>query len=215
MALNFAEGTKVKKDFGRVEDGAYPARIVQIIDFGLQYETDWKTNEVKTYDDGNPMIKHKVWINFELPDEKIEIDGEEKPRWYGKEYTVSAHEKSALYALLKAVDAKGDATNKGRNVRGLLGLPAMVTIGSTSTGKAKISGVSAVPKGLQVGSLANDEGFFDLDSEDVDAFEALPNWMKERIKNGIGFEDTKIAKALTFGKKEAKQAKEEVSVGDY
>ena len=215
MALNFAEGTKVKKDFGRVEDGAYPARIVQIIDFGLQYETDWKTQEIKTYDDGNPMIKHKVWINFEFPEETIEIDGEVKPRWYGKEYTVSAHEKSALHALLKAVDGKGVATSNGRNVKGLLGLPAMVTIGSTSTGKAKVSAVSGVPKGLQVGSLANPEGFFDMDSEDVDAFEALPNWMKERIKSGIGFEDTKIAKALTFGKAEAKQAKEEVGVGDY
>lgn len=215
MALNFSETKGTKKTYPRLEDGAYPARIVQIIDFGLQYETDWKTNEIKTYEDGNPMIKHKVWINFEFPDEHIEVDGIMKPKWAGKEYTVSAHEKSALYALLKAVDAKGDATNKGRNVRGLLGLPAMVTIGSTSTGKAKISGVSAVPKGLQVGPLANDEGFFDLDSEDVDTFEALPNWMKERIKNGIGFEDTKIAKALTFGKKEAKQAKEEVSVGDY
>lgn len=196
MALNFAETKKPKKDFGRVEDGAYSARIVQIIDFGLQYETDYKTNEIKTYEDGNPVIKHKVWINFEFPEETIEIDGEEKPRWYGKEYTVSSHEKSALYALLKSVDPKGEATDKGRNVKGLLGLPAMVTIGSTSSGKAKISGVSAVPKGLQVGALVNEEFFLDLDSEDVDSFNNLPGWMKERIKLGIGFSDTTMSKVL-------------------
>lgn len=196
MALDFSEAKKVKKDFGRVEDGAYAARIVQIIDFGLQYETDWKTNEVKTYDDGNPMIKHKVWITFELPEETIEIDGENRPRWYGKEYTVSAHEKSALYALLKSVDPKGHATNGGRDVKGLLGLPAMVTIGSTSTGKAKISGVSATPKGLQVGPLSNEEFFFELDSDDVDAFDSLPGWMKERIRLGVGFSNTTISKVL-------------------
>lgn len=212
MALNFAEKSGgAKKDFGRVEDGAYPARIVQIIDFGLQYETDWKTQEIKTYDDGNPMIKHKVWINFELPDETIEIDGVDKPRWYGKEYTVSAHEKSALAALLKAVDGKGNATDGGRNVKGLLGLPAMLTIGSTSSGKAKVSAVSAVPKGMQVGALVNDETFFDLDSDDVEGFEKIPNWMKTRIKDGIGFEDTKLAKSLGTPQK----PKEEVSVGDY
>ena len=211
MALNFAEKTGgVKKDFGRVEDGAYPARIVQIIDFGLQYETDWKTQEIKTYDDGNPQIKHKVWINFELPDETIEIDGETKPRWYGKEYTVSAHEKSALHALLKAVDGKGSATDGGRNVKGLLGLPAMLTIGSTSSGKAKVSAVSAVPKGMQVNALVNPEGFFDLDSDDVEGFNKLPNWMKERIKTGLGFEETKLAKALAFGAKESKEAKAEI-----
>lgn len=211
MALNFAEKQTTKKDFGRVEDGAYPARIVQIIDFGLQYETDWKTQEIKTYEDGNPQIKHKVWINFELPDETIEIDGVDKPRWYGKEYTVSAHEKSALAALLKAVDGKGTATDGGRNVKGLLGLPAMLTIGSTSSGKAKVSAVSAVPKGMQVGALVNDEAFFDLDSDDVEGFEKIPNWMKTRIKEGIGFEDTKLAKCLAAPAK----AKEEVSVGDY
>lgn len=213
MALNFAEKQTTKKDFGRVEDGAYSARIVQIIDFGLQKETDWKTGEVKTYEDGNEMIKHKVWINFELPDETIEIDGEDKPRWYGKEYTVSAHEKSALYALLKAVDSKGTATDGGRNVKGLLGLPAMVTIGSTSSGKAKISGVSAVPKGMQVGALVNDEFFLDLDSTDVETFNKLPNWMKKTIQEGVGFEDTTMAKTLS--KVTSIPSKKEVGVGDY
>lgn len=211
MALNFATPTSTKKDFGRVEDGAYPARIVQIIDFGMQIETDWKTGEEKHYDDGNLMIKPKVWINFELPDETIEIDGVSKPRWYGKEYTVSAHEKSALHALLKSVDGKGAATNGGRNVQGLLGLPAMLTIGSTSSGKAKVSAVSAVPKGMQVGALTNPEGFFDLDSDDVKTFDVLPNWMKERIKTGVNFEATKLAKVLGS----PAPAKAEVSVGDY
>ena len=196
MALNFAEKKSVKKDFGRVEDGAYPARIVQIIDFGQQIETDWKTGEPKTYDDGNLMVKPKVWINFEFPDETIEIDGVEKPRWYGKEYTVSTHEKSALAALLKAVDPKGEFADKGRNVPGLLGLPAMVTIGSTSSGKAKISAVSGVPKGMQVAGLTNEEAFLDLDSDDTDAFFELPSWMQKRIREGVGFDTTKLAKAL-------------------
>ena len=220
MALNFAEKKSVKKDFGRVDDGAYPARIVQIVDFGLQYATDWKTGEVKKYDDGNDVMQHKVWINFELPDETIEIDGVARPRWYGKEYTVSAHEKSALHALLKAVDPKGDNTDKGRNVRGLLGLPAMVTIASTSSGKPKIGAVSGVPKGLQVGALANDEAFLDLDSVDTDSFFELPAWMQKRIKEGIGFDDTKMAKALAScgnvdASKPSLKAVEDLDVSGY
>jgi len=194
MALQFVDKPK-GTDFGRVEDGAYPARIVQIIDFGYQIETDWKTGEVKLYDDGNTVIQPKVWINFELPTETIEINGEAKPRWYGKEYTVSMNEKSNLFKLLKAVDPKSTATSNGRNVRGLLGLPAMITIASTSSGKAKIGGVSAVPKGMMVDALANDESFFDLDSQDVAAFDKLPNWMQTRIRTGEGFEKTKFSKA--------------------
>jgi|SRR3990167_1163408 len=206
MALNFSETKKAKKDFGRIEDGSFVARIVQIIDFGDQYETDYKTGEIKKYDDGNEVIKHKVFITFEFPTETIEIDGVQKPRWLGKEFSISSHEKSALFSLLKAIDPKGENTNKGRNVRGMLGLPAMVTVGSTSGGKAKISSVSGVPKGMQVDSLYNPEQFFDLDSDDVTTFESLPTWMQERITTGIGFDETKFYQAVN---------KKDVAKGDY
>ena len=73
--LNLSE-TKKRVDYGRVEDGTYPARIVRIIDFGMQYATDWKTGEVKKYEDGNDVVQHRVWIDFEFPTETIEIDGE-------------------------------------------------------------------------------------------------------------------------------------------
>lgn len=212
MALNFAEAKKSKKDFGRVEDGAYPARVVQIIDFGRQVETDYKTGEVKKYDDGNDIVKHKVWINFEFPTETIEIDGETKPRWYGKEFTISSHEKSAMFNLLKAIDPKGTATNKGRNVKGMLGLPAMVTIGSTSGGKAKIVSVSGVPKGMQVDALANPEVLFDLDGDDLDTFNALPKWMQDRITDGVDFDTTRFYQVVNSKDHKTNPA---VGVEDY
>lgn len=193
MGLSFsAEDKKSKKTYPRIEDGSYPARIVQILDFGMQLETDYKTGEPKTYDDGNPIVRHKVWVNFEFPTELIEIDGVQKPKWLGKEFSVSAHEKSALYNLLKAADPKGTITNKGRNVGGLLGLPVMVSVSSTSGGKAKISSVSGVPKGMQVDSLQNPEVLFDLDGDDVATFESLPNWMQERIKDGVDFDTSRF-----------------------
>jgi len=193
MALNFSE-TKKRVDYGRVEDGTYPARVVRIIDFGLQYATDFKTGEVKKYDDGNDVIQHKVWIDFELPTETIDIDGAKKPRWYGKEYTVSSHEKAAIQALLKAADPDGKATMKGKNVVGLLGLPVMLTIGSTSTGKAKVAGITRLIKGMSVDPLANPTLFFDLDEATYKDFELLPEWMQKRIKDGVDFESTGLYK---------------------
>lgn len=206
MGLNFSETKKAKKDFGRIEEGTFPARVVSIIDFGMQYATDYKTGEVKKWEDGNDVVQHRVWLNFEFPTETIEIDGEVKPRWAGREFVVSAHEKSALTALLKAIDPKGENTNKGRNVKGMLGLPAMVTIGSTSSGKAKIVSVSGVPKGMQVDSLQNPEQFFDLDSEDVEQFEKLPDWMKKRITEGVDFDSTRFYQVVN---------KKDVAKGDY
>lgn len=215
MALKLVKENKARVDYGRVDDGAYPARIVQIIDFGKQVETDWKTGAPLTYEDsGEEIIKHKVWINFEFPDELIDVDGVDKPRWYGKEYTVSAHEKSALSALLKAVDPKGVATEGGRNVKGLLGLPAMVTIGSTSSGKAKVSSVSGVPRGMQVGPLVNPEVFFDLDEPDQATFGTLPKWMKDRITNGIDFAYTGLGKLMNGGD-ETDTVRSKVSIKSY
>lgn len=212
MALNLSESKKAKKDYGRIDDGAFPARIVQLIDFGRQIETDYKTGEPKTYDDGNPMVKRKVWINFEFPTELIEIEGEMKARWLGKEFSISAHEKSAMFSLLKAADPKGTATNKGRNAAGLLGLPVMVTVGSTSGGKAKVVSVSAVPKGMQVDGLQNPETLFDLDSDDVATFESLPNWMQERIKDGVDFDTTRFYQEVN---KKEHHTNPAVGVEDY
>ena len=196
MALNLSESKK-RVDYGRVEDGTYPGRIVRIIDFGMQYATDYKTGEVKKYENGNDVIQHKVWIDFEFPTETIEIDGEQKPRWYGKEYTVSSHEKAAIQHLLKAADPQGKATMKGRNVSGLLGLSLMVSIGSTSSGKAKVAGTTALVKGLSVPELANPTKFFDLsdpkEGDDV-LFDSLPDWMKKRIKEGVDFDSTEFYK---------------------
>ena len=194
MALNFAEGAK-KTVYPRIGEGTYPARIVRILDFGMQYATDFKTGEIKLYEDGNQVVQHKVWIDFELPTETIAVDGVDKPRWIGKEYTVSSHEKAALQALLKAADPGGKATLKGRNVTGLLGLPLMITVGSTSTGKDKISNVSSLVKGMTVDALANPTLFFDLDSNDRKTFDSLPDWMKKRIQEGVGYADTAFAKS--------------------
>jgi hypothetical protein len=211
MAMNFSAKPKAeKKDFGRADDGAYPARIAQLIDFGKQIATDWKTGEPKLYDDGNPIIQHKIWITFELPTETIEVDGIDKPRWYGKEYTVSMHEKAALPGLLKAADPKDEFTAKGRNPKGLLGLPVMVTIGSTSSGKAKVAAVTAVPKGMIVDPLFNKETFFDLDEPDLELFDSLPAWMQEKIKTGVDFDQTKFYKLIM-----AKDTAAGVDTADY
>lgn len=194
MALNFSETKKARVDYGRMEDGTYPARIVRILDFGLQFATDFKTGEVKKYDDGNDVIQHKVWIDFEFPTETIEIDSIAKPRWLGKEYVISSHEKAAIQGLLKAADPDGKVTMKGRNVSGLLGLPVMVGVGSTSSGKAKIVNVTRLIKGMNVDPLANPTLFFDLDSPDIKTFEGLPDWMKKRIQEGVDFDKTAFYK---------------------
>jgi len=176
MALNLTTApAKQATNFGRVEDGTYPARIVQIIDLGMQLQYDWQTQEQKFYDDGNPVVKPEVIITYEFPTETVEIKGETKPRWLGKTYTLSLHEKAALTNLLKVIG--GGSTNVGD----LLGKPAGVTVGSTSGGKAKIAAVNALMAGVVVPELVNPSVLFDADEPDMEALAKMPEWIRVKI----------------------------------
>lgn len=186
MALTAKVGGSAKKDMGRVEEGTHVARVVQIIDLGMQQQTDWQTGEDRTYDDGNPMIKPEVFITFEFPTERIEVDGEDKPRWLSKRYTLSMHEKSALTALIHAIDPKG-AKSKSYNISKLLDKPLMISVGSTKNDNAKVTGVAGVPKGLAVDPLENEARIFDMEEFDMEVYEALPGFLQELIQESKSF----------------------------
>ena len=175
MSLNLKEIEKnsAKKDLGRLEDGPVLARIVSVIDLGNQDQTDYQTG------DATPP-KDKVMITYETPTEMItyEKDGEEvtKPRWISKEYTLSMHEKSALFALTKAIAPDINALDE------LLNIPCQITIGSTSGDKAKVIGVSKTMKGLDVPELVNETFHFDFQEPDLKLFAELPEWIQTKIK---------------------------------
>lgn len=182
--------SKQKTDYGRIEDGTYPARVVQIIDLGMQVQTDWQSGEPKTYDDGNTVIKPEAYVNFEFPTERIEVNGEDKPRWAGKQYVISSHEKAALMGLMAAT-APGS-----NNVADALTKPCTVTIGSTSGGNAKIINVAPLMKGFYVPELENPAVVFDFDDPDMSVWDKIPNWIKEKIKSATNYEGSKLSKLV-------------------
>ena len=55
-----------------IEPGAYPARCVGVVDLGIQHN------------DFNNKDQEKVRLIFELPTERVQVDGEDKPRWLSK-----------------------------------------------------------------------------------------------------------------------------------
>lgn len=191
MSLTNIAANEGSKDFGRIEDGTYMARIAQIIDTGIQ-ENEWE---------GVVKEQHQVLITFEFPTERVEVKGEDKPRWLGKSYNISSHEKSTLSKLMLAADPEGKDTFKGRNLKGLLGKPLMVTVGSSAKGNAKVAGVARLMKGMAVPELENPTVFFDLDDQNKDVFDGFPQWVKDKIVNSIGFEKTNFYKVFSSDSK--------------
>jgi len=180
--------TTSTKDFGRAEDGNYPARLVQIVELGIQPMEDWQTGEAK-----DP--KPRCFLTFEFPTELIEVGGEEKPRWYGKEYTISAHELAGMLKVVKALDPAGEEMDLTK----LIGKPCMVEIGTTSTGKPKIVSVSKLMKGVSVDELANAPVVVELDDLDKAAYGKLPDWLKEKITGALDYEGSDAQLVIEAG----------------
>ena len=184
MTLILSEVKKGGKDFGRVDDGTYPARIVQVVDFGIQPQTDWKTKE--------PVdSKPRVMITWEFATSRIELENDEGttslPRWTGKEYTVSNSDMSNLMKLV------GTLAPKARGLDELVNLPCMVQIGSTSGGNAKVEQVLKPIEGMDVAPLEKSSMFFDFDHPEEALFKELPIWQRRKImeaENYEGFADT-------------------------
>ena len=151
----------------RIGEGTFPARIVQIIDLGTQ-EDEWK-GEVKHI--------NKLWITFELPTETMVIDGEEKPRWLGSEFTKSTNEKARLTKVINAADKEASSFED------LLDKPLLVEVGTTSGGKDKWIGASALPRGMAVAEAANPIRYFDMDAPNEDVLNALPDFLQEKIRS--------------------------------
>jgi len=199
-----------KRDLGRVEDGTFAARIVNVVDIGIQHLTDWQTQKPKYHaldeegkwaKNGNEFVftdepnehpdeKPQVLLTFEFPTERVTINDESLPRWMSKEYTLSNHEKAGIVKLVGAISA---GTTKLGDLRYT---PCFVAVGSTGPGKAKIAGVSAPMKGMEVGALENEAVVFSMDTADLESFNKLPNFVQNKVKAAVNFKDSAISKAL-------------------
>lgn len=186
MSLELSKMKSGKAKAPRIEEGTLPARIVSIVDLGIQPMTDWQTGE-------EVAPKPRVLFTWELPTETltfVDEDGneEEKPRWISKEYTASSFERSNLMKLMVAL-GKGDADS----LNCLIDTPCLLTIGSTVNGNAKIVAVVRPPKAMPVDELVGATGFFDFDEPEEELFLQQPDWIKEKIKdaeNYTGFADS-------------------------
>ena len=193
MSLKISEINKPSKktDYGRLEDGNHLARIVSVIDFGLQEQTDWQTKE-------KIDPKKVVMITYETPNETIEIKDKEgnvetKPRWISKEYTLSFHEMAALRKVVNALKPDIESLDE------LLNIPCMITVGSTATGNAKIVGVSKPMKGMEVPELFGDSFHFDFSDPNMELFNGLLKWQQEKVKSALdynGFADGDSSKPV-------------------
>ena len=197
-----------------IDPGSYPARLVQVIDLGIQKQRPWK-GETK------PPVQ-MIHVTFELVDEfMLDEDGnelEDKPRWLSEEFPLynlkseKAKSTQRYMALDPNVDQDGDWS-------GLLGHPAnaMITTYKIKSGpnegqeRNKIESLTAMrPRDAKkTPDLVNEPKVFSLEEPDLEVFNTLPEWLQEKIKGNLEYNGSALQALLEGGKAKPKPAPEE------
>lgn len=192
--MSLAINKQEKKEYKKVPKGTHIAIPVDIIDFGLQYKTEWPSGDkVINERTGDPVLNQQVLINFEFPEHTDEFDGVEKPLYLGKVYTLTVadgktyvHEKSGLMQLILA------ANPDSKSLQDLVGCPVQVGVDLTENGNPKITTVVSTPDKFAIGDalvkredlkLFNKSKIYSIDDGENEVYSELPEWMRDRIDN--------------------------------
>lgn len=170
------------KDFKKVPAGCHFAICNMIVDCGLQ-------------EGFNGKPQHKVYIRWEVPDERVEWqdrDGRthEGPCSIGSLYTLSLSEKANLRKALenwRGVPFTAEDL-KGFDITKVLGKCCQIMVQHSEDGKyANVTGIVGLAREqkdrARHAKPENELIAYSIDEHDEATFEKLPNWLKEKIQN--------------------------------
>lgn len=200
MALN-ANKVPFANKANRVEQapldpGTYPARLVQIIDLGVQTKKPFQSQP-------KPPV-HQIMLTYELLDEFcVDEKGEmleDKPRWVSETIAFRSLKVDLAVSTKRYYALDPDEVHEGDFVK-LIGTPCNVTIvNNESQGKIynNVATVSAMraKDAAKAPELVNPPKVFVLGEPDMEVFLSIPNWIQEKIQANLEFEGSALQKAL-------------------
>lgn len=196
------------KDFApqkNIDPGVYPARVVQLIDLGLQPQ--------RPYQGQDRPPAQEIMISYELVDEFMKDDDgndiEDKPRWISETMPLRAftNERAKSTQRVKAFDPQD--VHDG-DISQCIGTPVNVTVinnpGQGDKVYDNVANVAAMrPRDAAAcPELKNPTKVFDSTEPDMEVFNALPKWIQDKIKGNLNYAGSALEKALA-GKPEAKK----------
>lgn len=165
--------------FEPVPPGTHPARCYAMISLGTQLPN-------------NPQFKpsFKVVLQFEFPNEQIEINGERKPMMTGQflsAYLGSVKKPSKTNEFLTAWRGRPFTEQElsGFDLSKVVGAPCLLNIvHEERNGKTreKIASISPLPKGMSVAAQINPTVIYEIEQGRDKVFQSLPEWMQKMIE---------------------------------
>lgn len=189
-----------------LEPGVYPARVVQIIDLGLQEQKAFKGDEKPP--------RYMLYVTYEILDEFLkDEDGndiEDKPRWISEKFALHPLD-SDLATSTKRYLALDPAVDHGGDWAQLLGKPCMLTVTNfeyKGSIRDKVSSISSMrPKEAKnAPALVNDPKMFDTSEPDMEVLFSLPQFLQDLItKENLDYPGSRLEKAVKGYKKPEKK----------
>lgn len=175
-------GSRAKASVPPVKPGSYLSRCIGVVDLGEQ-EVEYK---------GKTRYCNKVKLIFELPAERITIDGEDLPRQLSRNFTFSVSKKGALRQFISAWLNRSfsDAEFRDFDLGDLLRRPALLSVVNSEDGQyANIAGAMALPQGMSVSDVESKVIWFDIQKWNDRDFAALPDYIQDQIKQSTQYRD--------------------------
>ena len=168
---------KPKKEL--IPEGTHLGICVSITDMGTQ----------ELVFEGRTSWKRRLRFTWEVPDQRRQwVDDKDVehdvPMFVSKELTQSLHKRATLTKILKSWGFL-DRVLAENNVEVLLGVPAILTMAHADyEGEkyASLESVSPIMDGMSVPEAETRETSFHLGSPDRDVWDAMPDWLKEKIQ---------------------------------
>lgn len=181
-----------------LEAGNYPARLVQLVNMGIQPQRPYKGVEKKPAE--------QLYVAYELSHEfMVDENGEpdaSKPRWIGEDFTFNglgakqAKSTERYHAFDPTEACEGDWER-------LLGSACTVTLSKVprktegfTNYVTHVSGPSKFP-GYTQPELVNPVRIFDLENPDLEVFKELPEWLRTKVATNLEMKGSKLEAMLT------------------
>lgn len=181
-------------DLEPIEEGVHVAVCYGVIDLGTRLNPTFGKEE------------HKVLIQWELPDVRIEYEKDGKklnlPRAISKRYTLSLGKKSNLRKDLEAWRGRAFTANElaGFDLKNILGSVCQIQIVHAQRDDkvfANVGTIMSLPKSVPKPSPENPPVFFGFEEDEKPNIPDLPEWVMNIIKESNEY------KALVLGQKPA------------
>jgi hypothetical protein len=186
--------------------GSHVARCYSIVDLGSHDDTY----------QGETRKRHTVRIGWEVPGERIDVGGEDKPASISKTYTLSLNEKAGLRKELEGWRGRAFTADelRGFDLAKLIGQECLLSVihETKQDGKvvAKITSISRLPKGMSCPAAENKTLEYSVSTHRQEVFETLPQFLQDIIRESDEWKAAIKAAATSEDAPEATETNDDV-----